>query len=113
MCNSGMGHGDAMDVSELIPGKGITVFSIHESLGGMDAHDGATCTLYFKTTEPGTDSNRGRAEYVGAGDENSASCYCGSCNEHLALCADGTTSVTASPGSNFVIYWDADEWRET
>jgi len=28
------------------------------------------------------------------------------------LCADGTTSVTVSPGSNFVIYWDDDEWRE-
>jgi hypothetical protein len=29
------------------------------------------------------------------------------------LCATGSTSVTASPGSNFVIYWDADLWRET
>ena len=113
MCNSGQGHGDAMDVGELIPGKGISVFSIHESLGGMDAHDAATCTSYFKTAEAGVDSNRGRAEYVGAGNEDSASCYCGSCDEHLALCADGSTSLTVSPGSNFVIYWDADEWRET
>ena len=111
-CVTGLGHGDAMDVSELVPGKGITVFQIHEGLGGMDAHDGATCTRYFQTTEPGTDSNRGRADYVGAGDETSASCECGSCTEHLALCADGTTTVTVSPGTNFVIYWDADLWRE-
>jgi len=71
----------------------------------MDAHNGDTCAFYFKTTEAGVDSNRGRADYVGAGDETSASCYCGSCNEHLALCADGTTTVTVSPGSNFVMYW--------
>ncbi len=52
-CSSGMGHGDAMDIGELVPGKGISVFSIHEGLGGMDAHDGATCSFYFQTTESG------------------------------------------------------------
>jgi len=113
-CSSGMGHGDAFDATELVPGKGISVFSIHEGSGGMDAHDANTCTFYFKTTEPGVDSNRGRAEYVGPGNENTASCYCSSCNEHLAACAtgDATIATTTSPGSNFVIYWDADEWRE-
>lgn len=111
-CQSGMGHGDAMDVGELVPGKGITVFSIHEGEGGMDAHDGATCSFYFKTTESGVDSNRGRAEYVGTGDENSASCSCASCNEKQALCATGATTGTfPSAGSNFVIYWDASGWR--
>jgi len=112
-CSSGMGHGDAFDVSELVPGKGMTAFSIHEGSGGMDAHNADTCAFYLKTTEAGVDSNRGRADYVGPGNENSAACYCGSCNEHLALCADGTTTVTVSPGSNFVIYWDDDEWRES
>jgi len=71
-CTSAMGHGDAMDIGELVPGKGITVFSIHEGLGGMDAHNGATCAFYFKTTEQGTDSNRGRADYIGPGDEKTA-----------------------------------------
>ena len=112
-CSSGMGHGDAFDATELVPGKGITAFSIHEGSGGMDAHNADTCAFYFKTTEPGVDSNRGRADYVGAGDETSASCYCSSCNEHLASCATGSTAVTISPGSNFVIYWDDDEWRES
>jgi rhamnogalacturonan endolyase len=111
-CDSGMGHGDALDVTELIPGKGISVFSIHESLGGMDAHDADTCkTFYFKNTEAGVDSNRGRADYVGAGDETSASCTCGSCNVKQALCATGAASGP-SAGTNFVMYWDADEWRE-
>jgi hypothetical protein len=112
-CQTGLGHGDALDVAELVPDAGITTFQIHEGMGGMDAHNPATCKTYFQTTEPGTDSNRGRAEYVGTGDEDSASCYCGSCTEHLALCATGSTSVTISPATNFLIYWDADLWRET
>ena len=110
-CSSGMGHGDAMDIAELVPGKGISVFSIHEDQGGMDTHDGATCSSYFKNTESGVDSNRGRAEYVGTGDESSASCSCASCTVKEAFCATGATG-SPSAGSNFVIYWDADEWRE-
>ena len=111
-CSSGMGHGDAFDVTELVPGKGMTAFAIHEGQGGMDAHNADTCAFYFKTTESGVDSNRGRADYVGPGDETSASCYCGSCNVHQALCIDGS-AAGLSPGTNFVMYWDADEWRET
>ncbi len=106
-CDSGMGHGDAMDIAELIPGKGIATFSIHESLGGSDCHDAATCTFYYKITGGG-DANRGRADYVGAGDETSASCNGGGAS---GLCLTGTGSAP-SAGSNFVMYWDADEWRE-
>jgi rhamnogalacturonan endolyase len=107
-CDSGMGHGDAMDIAPLIPGKPMVTFSIHESLGGSDAHDSATCTFYYKLTNPGTDANRGRADYVGAGDETSASCNGGGAT---GLCLTGTGSAP-SAGSNFVMYWDADEWRE-
>jgi len=106
-CSSGMGHGDAMDVGELVPGKGISVFSIHESLGGMDVHDGATCRSYFAITSPGVETGRGRAEYVGPGDEDSASCS----GLGQVLCATGAPGGLGA-GTNFVIYWDADEWRE-
>jgi len=106
-CDSAMGHGDAMDIAPLIPGKPIVTFSIHESLGGSDAHDAATCTFYYKVTGGG-DANRGRADYVGAGDETSASCNGGGAS---GLCLTGTGSAP-SAGSNFVMYWDADEWRE-
>jgi hypothetical protein len=106
MCDSGMGHGDAMDIAPLIPGKPMVTFSIHEQLGGFDAHDSATCSLYFKTT-PGGDANRGRAEYVGAGNETSASCS----GPGQVLCATGASGGLGA-GSNFVMYWDADEWRE-
>jgi hypothetical protein len=106
-CQSAMGHGDAMDVAQLVPGKSLAVFSIHEGLGGFDAHDGATCSFYYKTTNPGVDSNRGRADYVGAGDETSASCS----GPGQVLCATGASGGPGA-GTNFVMYWDDDEWRE-
>jgi hypothetical protein len=107
-CSSGLGMGDAMDVGALIPGRGIAVFSTHDALGGQDAHDGATCAPYFSITNPGQAVVGGRAEFVGTGDETSASCSAG---PDQVLCATGALGGP-SAGSNFVIYWDADEWRE-
>jgi hypothetical protein len=114
-CNSGMGHGDAMDVGPFVSGKGIVVFSVHEnSPFGMDAHDAATCSSYFSipgssSTDAGSSStDRGRAEFVGPGNETSATC---SSSVGSVLCATGAPS-TFSAGSNFLIYWDDDEWRE-
>jgi hypothetical protein len=103
-----MGHGDAMHISELVVGKGISVFSVHETLGGGDCHDGATCKTYFVVTGGG-DNGRGAADYVGVGNETAASCsssHTGNLN-----CGTGAT-VTPNAGSNFLIYWDDDEWRE-
>jgi hypothetical protein len=107
VCDSGLGHGDALDIAPLIPGKGFVTFSIHENRGGFDAHDSATCSFCYKTTNPGTDANRGRAEYVGPGNETSASCS----GPGQVLCATGANGGLGA-GSNFVMYWDADEWRE-
>ena len=107
-CTDGIGHGDAMHVSELVVGKGISVFSVHEGAGGGDCHDGATCKYYFNVTGGG-DNGRGAADYVGVGDDTGASCsssHTGNLN-----CGTGAT-VTPNAGSNFLIYWDADEWRE-
>jgi len=107
-CNSGMGHGDAMDVGPFVSGKGMVVFSVHEnSPYGMDAHDAATCTSYFSITDS-MSTGRGRAEYIGPGNETSATC---SSSVGSVLCATGAPS-TFSAGSNFLIYWDDDEWRE-
>jgi hypothetical protein len=107
-CDAQMGHGDAMHISELVVGKGISVFSVHETLGGGDCHDGATCKTYFVVTGGG-DNGRGAADYVGTGDETAASCsssHTGNLN-----CGTGAT-VTPNAGSNFLIYWDDDLWRE-
>jgi rhamnogalacturonan endolyase len=106
-CTANMGHGDAMHVGELVVGKGISVFSVHESLGGQDCHDGATCKSYFAVTGGG-DNGRGVAEYVGTGDDTAASCSSGVGSVN---CGTGATGAP-NAGSNFLIYWDADEWRE-
>jgi hypothetical protein len=102
-CDAGMGHGDAMHVSELVVGKGISVFSVHESLGGMDCHDGATCTSYFSKLAAGTDTGRGVAEYVSTSDLTAATC---SANGNVN-CGTGAAS-SGSAGNNFLIYWNAD-----
>ena len=110
MCDSGMGHGDALHVGELVKGKGISVFSVHESLGGMDCHDAATCSFYFKVTSPGNDTGRGVAEYVSASDLTGATCSSsvgGNVN-----CGTGAAS-SGNAGSNFLIYWNADVPRST
>ena len=108
-CTDGIGHGDAMHVGELVVGKGISVFSVHEGAGGMDCHDGATCKYYFNVTQPGTDTGRGVAEYVSMSDLTGATCSAsvgGNVN-----CGTGAAS-SGNAGSNFLIYWDADEARE-
>jgi hypothetical protein len=107
-CSSGQGHGDAMHIGELVVGRPLAVYTVHETVGGGDCHDGATCTMYFNKTGGG-DNGRGAADYVGVGDETAASCsssHTGNLN-----CGTGAT-VTPNAGSNFLIYWDADEWRE-
>jgi len=103
-CSAAMGHGDAMHVSELVVGKGISVFSVHENLGGQDCHDASTCSIYFKVTGGG-DNGRGVAEYVSASNTTAANC-------NGVSCATGG-STSGSTGNNFLIYWDADEPRET
>ena len=107
-CTTESGHGDAMHIGELVVGKGISVFSVHETHGGMDCHDGATCTFYFNITSPGTDTGRGVAEYIDASDTTAATCSgMGNVN-----CGTGA-AVTTSAGSNFLIYWNADVVRST
>jgi hypothetical protein len=107
-CNSGLGHGDALHVGELIVGRGISVFTVHENDGGYDVHDGATCAPYVKVA--GTaDNGRGVADYVSP--DNITAATCSSPLGGNVDCASGAT-VSSNAGNNFLIYWDADESRE-
>jgi rhamnogalacturonan endolyase len=107
-CTTGIGHGDAMHVGELVVGKGLSVFQVHEAAGGHDCHDAATCKIYFNVTNPGFEDGRGVADYVSPDDTTAATCSSGIGNVN---CGTGT-AVTHSAGTNFLIYWDADESRE-
>jgi hypothetical protein len=108
-CATGIGHGDALHVGALIKGKGLQVFMPHEGDGGHDSHDAATCAFNFVTVGSG-DNGRGVGEWVSMSSLTSASCS--SSSGGSVYCADGSAGAP-SAGSNFLIYWNADEARET
>jgi len=107
-CATTIGHGDALHVSELVVGKGISVYLPHEMAGGQDCHDASTCKLYFNMTGGG-DNGRGVAEYVAATDVDAATC---SSSRGKVNCGTGAT-VSSDAGSNFLIYWNAGDLRST
>jgi hypothetical protein len=107
-CATSNGHGDALHVGMLIAGKGIQVFMPHETEGGHDCHDASTCTFNFNTSGA-SDNGRGVAEWVSMTSTTSASCTSGQGGS--VNCADGSPGAP-SAGTNFLIYWDADESRE-
>lgn len=109
-CTTGDGHGDALHVGELVVGKGISVFTVHEGTGGYDVHDGNTCSFYVNVTG-GDDNGRGVADDIDP-DSPGAEMWSATASG-LASCADGKSVSTSKPSStNFLIYWDADESRE-
>jgi hypothetical protein len=107
-CTTGLGHGDALHVSTFIKGQGIYVFMPHEGNGGHDLHSADTCKTVFAPVGSG-DNGRGAAEWVSASNTTSASCTSSSLGS--VNCADGSAGAP-SAGTNFLIYWDADESRE-
>jgi len=109
-CQTGLGHGDALHVGELIVGKPLSVFTVHEGAGGYDVHDVATCKTYVKVTG-GDDNGRGVADYIEASNTTAAAIWSATSPDRYSA-ADGT-SLGKKPGpTNFLIYWDADELRE-
>lgn len=109
-CTTGDGHGDAMHVGELVVGKGISVFTVHEGLGGYDVHNGNTCAFYVNVTGGG-DNGRGVADDIDPG--NPGAELWSATSTGLYACADGKTVSASEPSAqNFLIYWDADESRE-
>jgi hypothetical protein len=108
-CTTGLGHGDALHVSEFIPGKGISVFMPHEDDGGYDLHDAGTCATIAKVA--GSDDNgRGVADDISP--SNPGAEFWSSAFSNLFSASSGA-SVGSKPGpTNFLIYWDADESRE-
>ncbi|MCJ7622480.1 MAG: hypothetical protein MUO76_03180, partial [Anaerolineaceae bacterium] len=70
--------------------------------------DGAMELIPGPSTISSDDNGRGVAEYVSSSNTSSASCSSGVGSVN---CADGNGNPP-SAGSNFLIYWDADEIRE-
>ncbi len=103
----GLGHGDAIHMSTLIPDRGgLQVFDVHEeSPYGWDIHDAATGEVltYVKGTG---DNGRGMAaDFVPAhrGFE-----FWSASDKVVRQAEDGTQLSTKCPSTNFRIYWDGD-----
>jgi rhamnogalacturonan endolyase len=111
--STGLGHGDAMHVSDLDPNRpGLEVFAIHERPRhpyGTDLRDAATGKILWGAPgiegTPGPDTGRGLAadvdpRYPGA--------------EFFAVGSHDVNGkeIPVRGGSNFAIWWDGDLGRE-
>jgi len=108
-CTTGHGHGDAMHVTELIPGEPIAVFTVHEGSGGYSVHDGMTCESYAEALGGG-DNGRGVAADVDP--SNPGAEFWSATSADMYACADGSAVGDEPQSANFLIWWDADESRE-
>ncbi|SCG42449.1 Cellulose binding domain-containing protein [Micromonospora echinaurantiaca] len=113
---TGFGHGDALHVGDLLPGRaGLEAFTIHESgsAPAADLHDARTGQVLWQRPNNGGAEGPGRgvaadihagspgAEFWGAG-SNMGNLYNGSGG-----------SVGRNPSSaNFLAWWDGDPVRE-
>lgn len=108
--STGLGHGDALHVSDLIPSReGLEVFMPHESWGnGVTLRDAATGEIIWQKKKEGADIGRGLSADIMAehpGNEFWASSGMGVYDVH------GNT-VGSIPSINHAIWWDGDLLRE-
>ncbi|MBN1653346.1 MAG: rhamnogalacturonan lyase [Deltaproteobacteria bacterium] len=112
-CSTGLGHGDALHVGDLVPSRtGLEVFMPHESTNvpSYDVRDAETCELIVSGPVTGKDTGRGAADDIVASNTG-AEIWTNSSNAILS--ATTGRNVGSSPSScNFLIWWDADESRE-
>ena len=105
---TGYGHGDAIHMGAMIPGrKGLQVFQIHEEGGytnyGWDLHDAATGEVLFKAT--GTDDN-GRGMAAQLSNESAEWWFSSAADRNQRSAVTGEIASTKSASVNFRIYWD-------
>ncbi|MDD4970040.1 MAG: autotransporter-associated beta strand repeat-containing protein [Paludibacter sp.] len=106
--STGLGHGDAMHMTDLDPDrKGLEVWEVHESAGatyGYELHDAKTGAILWGVFTGG-DNGRGLAANV---DATSRGFEMWSASGPGVSNIKGTTINTSSPSMNFRIYWDGD-----
>lgn len=106
--STGLGHGDAMHVGDLMPDRpGLEVFSVHETNinpFGYDIHDAATGEILLSDTGE-RDCGRGlAADYDG---DHRGYEYTWATQTSTRNVVDGAL-YSANPGMNFRVYWDGD-----
>jgi rhamnogalacturonan endolyase len=111
LCSTGLGHGDALHVSDLVPSRpGLEVFMPHEDTTqpAYDMHDARTCELLVTGPVTGKDTGRGVAADVVA-ERPGAEIWAAGTG---LLDAKGAPAGATPQSANFLVYWDADPLRE-
>ena len=110
--NTGKGHGDALHVGDLIPGRpGLEVFKVDENTSQPAAWmaDARTGAIIWQNASCGCDNGRGVSADIYAGSpgaESWSSAVSGLFNTSGA-------NIGRKPSStNFVLWWDGDAQRE-
>ena len=104
---TGFGHGDAIHVGAMIPGReGLQVFDVHEEKGtyAWDLHDAATGEIIYKDGPAGVDNGRGMAAQLSATDN--AWWFSSASVRPQYSAATGKKASDANGSLNFRMYWD-------
>lgn len=104
---TGFGHGDAIHMGKMIPGReGMQVFEVHEEKGtyAWDLHDAATGEVLHKGGPEGVDNGRGMAAQL----TNKSGEWWFSSNSarEQRSAVTGETASEKSTSLNFRVYWD-------
>jgi hypothetical protein len=114
--STGLGHGDALHVGDLIPSRaGQEVWTIHESGSspGADVHDARTGAIVFQRPNNGGAEGPGRAVAADIYAGNPGAEFWGSGTNMGNLYNATGGSVGRNPSSaNHLAWWDADPVRE-
>ena len=104
---TGFGHGDAIHVGQMIPGrKGLQVFEVHEEKGtyAWDLHDADTGEILQKGGPSGVDNGRGMAAQLTSKSQDWW--FSSSSERQQRSAATGDVASTTSGSLNFRMYWD-------
>jgi rhamnogalacturonan endolyase len=111
---NGMGHGDALHMSDMNPDRaGLEIWQPYESPGsngqvGAALVDARTGARIFTVAEASADVGRGVAADI---DPRYKGYECWASRGNLYTCT-GTSITTSKPSMNFAVWWDADLQRE-
>ncbi|GIG27850.1 hypothetical protein Cma02nite_04500 [Cellulomonas marina] len=120
--STGLGHGDALHVSDFDPARpGLEVFAAHEDMGssgnrGATYRDAATGEVLWSIPATRDTGRAAMADVDGAhpGAEGWAIGGDAAWNSRVGelRAADGTVLSTSIPAANFLTWWDGDLLRE-
>ena len=114
--STGFGHGDALHVSDFVPGRpGQEVWTIHEAgdQPAADLHDARTGQVVFQRPGNGGAEGPGRAVAADVYAGNPGAEFWGAGTHMTSLFNASGGSVGRTPSSaNFVVWWDGDLLRE-